>query len=256
MRAELPAAVRRVELQAERGELDRDVAVEAARRDVGQGLLVRDDRRFGLVLARDVLAEHVERGHAALGVQAAHESRAPRRASRPRRSARRSGAPPPWAPAAGSARRAGSTDSRDLRIDRSMSVREARAKHQTVTAPAPERARRRAHSRAVAAEVATSSTSRTRRAGSPAHRERAAHVARARGGGQTALDLGLARLDEAPGRERQVQPPRQGRARGPRPGGIRAPAPARNVAGTAATSSTSARPRRLRHQTSASRAPR
>ena len=53
----------------------------------------------------------------------------------------------------------------------SRSVRDARAKHQTVTAPAPERASRRAHSRAVEPDVATSSTSRMRRPGFPRTRK-------------------------------------------------------------------------------------
>ena len=60
------------------------------------GLLVVARRLLALLAPRDVLAEHVERRHAALGVQTRDECHAPARGSRPRRSARRIASRSAW----------------------------------------------------------------------------------------------------------------------------------------------------------------
>ena len=57
---ELAAAELRVELQAERGQLDRDVGVEAARRDPVERAQIFRDRLLRLVRRVDVLAQDVD----------------------------------------------------------------------------------------------------------------------------------------------------------------------------------------------------
>ncbi len=93
------------------------------------------------------------------------------------------------------------------------SARDARAKHQTVTVRAPAAARRAAHSRAVAPEVATSSTRSTCAGGLPATRKARRTLRRALRSRQAALDLGVADLGEAVARQRQIE----ARATAPRP---------------------------------------
>jgi hypothetical protein len=60
-----------VELEPERGQLDADVRVEAAVLDVGEDVLVGAHDRGGVGLARDLLAEDVDRRHLPLAVQPA-----------------------------------------------------------------------------------------------------------------------------------------------------------------------------------------
>ncbi len=108
----------------------------------------------------------------------------------------------------------------DRRVERlhaargGRSAREARAKHHAVMTLAPASARRREHSRAVAPEVATSSTRSRRRGRRPRDPERAAHVGRAPADRKPALDLGLAALYEAAPGERKSEARREGDGQG------------------------------------------
>ena len=211
-----------IELQPERGQLDRDVRVEAADGDLLESLRVGLHGLLALVVAGDILSEHVERGHAALGVERGDDGE--RFLERLARDVARSD------PAHDRLR-----DERQRADDRRVeslhgasgsggsgrSARDARAKHRTVTARAPAAIRRREHSRAVAPEVATSSTRSTRAAGRPVDPKGAAHVAGPARERQAALDLGLAALDEAAANERDIEPGRE--SRGQRLGRVIAP---------------------------------
>ena len=59
------------QIEAERGDLDADVRVERGLVDRGEHVPVRLSDRAGLLLARDLLAEHVDGGHLPAAVQLA-----------------------------------------------------------------------------------------------------------------------------------------------------------------------------------------
>ena len=153
------AAARSIELQSQRGQLDRDVRVEAVAGDRIEGSAIFRDRFLGLVDAGHVLAENVERRRASFGVERAHAadsilqrlagdiSRRDDAHERLRYERKR--------PDDQGVERI-HFENRAVEINRSSSAasREARAKHQTSTVRAPEPRRRRAHSLAVAPEVA------------------------------------------------------------------------------------------------------
>ena len=160
---EFAATMLSIDLQTERGQLHRDVRVKVSGRDAVEGAHVLVDRAPGLLALLDVLAENVERGHAPLVVQ---------RADRFEGFLERFSGDVPMRDPPHDRTRHERHRRDDQAIDevhpesdgfssRSKSSREARAKHHTSTCPAPAATRARAHSRAVHADVATSSIRRT-----------------------------------------------------------------------------------------------
>ena len=87
------------QLEPERGELDADVRVESGLVDRGEDVTICLSDRAGLLLARDLLAQHVDGGHLPAAVQLTDtldglRQRCTRRCSARRRAAPRASAPP------------------------------------------------------------------------------------------------------------------------------------------------------------------
>src|SRR5262249_8691851 len=257
---ELPPAFRGVELEAERRQLDRDVGVEPPLRDLLEGALVVEHGLLGLLAACDVLSEHVEGRHAALGAQArdaAHRVLEALAGDVARRDAAHD--------RLGHERQRADDDLVERLHAASLSIsrREARAKHHTVTDGAPASARRRAHSRAVAPEVATSSISSTPPAGRSPARKARGKSARKAPRTLAARPAARARLWTSVSRVLRRRPRRKGSSRRSATAAPRTSAGwyprarrERSVAGTAATSTQPSGACSRRTISAASRGPR